>query len=59
MNPNESIPYLDAILAGKVFLQMASPIEAFSGNALYSWRGIKTMNQYNIMVPLSRPLLKK
>ena len=46
MNPNESIPYLDAILAGKVFLQMASPIEAFSGNALYSWRGIKTMNQY-------------
>lgn len=46
MNQNENPPYLDAILAGKVFLQMASPIEAFSGNALYSWRGIKAMNQY-------------
>ena len=46
MNPNENPPYLDAILAGKVFLQMASPIEAFSGNALYSWRGIKAMKQY-------------
>lgn len=46
MNPNENPPYLDAILAGIVFLQMASPIEAFSGNALYSLRGIKTMNQY-------------
>lgn len=46
MNPNENPPYLDAILAGEVFLQMDSPIEAFSGNALYSWRGIKAMKQY-------------
>lgn len=46
MNQNANPPYLDAILAGKVFLQMASPIEAFSGNALYSWRGIKAMKQY-------------
>lgn len=46
MNPNEKPPYLDVILVGKVFLQMASPIEAFSGNALYSWRGIRAMNQY-------------
>lgn len=46
MNPNENPPYLDAILAGKVFLQMASLIEAFSGNALYSWRGSIAMNQY-------------
>lgn len=46
MNQNENPPYLDAILAGKVFLQTASPIEAFSGNALYSWRGSKAMNPY-------------
>ena len=46
MNPNESIPYVDAILAGKVYLQMASPIEAFSSNAQYSLRGIMPMNQY-------------
>ena len=46
MNPNENPPYLDAILAGKAFLQMDSPIEAFSGNALYSWRGSIAMNQY-------------
>lgn len=46
MNQNENPPYLDAILAGKAFLQMDSPIEAFSGNALYSWRGSIAMNQY-------------
>ena len=46
MNPNENPPYLDAILAGKVFLQSPAPIEAFSGNALYSWRGSMSMNQY-------------
>ena len=46
MNPNENPPYLDAILAGKVFLQSPAPIEAFSGNALYSWRGSMSLNQY-------------
>ena len=46
MNLEKAQPYLDAIRIGKIFLQSSPPIEAFSGNALYSWRGIKAMNQY-------------
>lgn len=38
---------LNTRLTGKVFLQSATaPIEAFSGNALYSWWKVLAMNQY-------------
>ena len=38
MDPKKNWPYPYAIFAGKAFLRLAAPpIEAFSGNALYSW----------------------
>lgn len=40
--------YLDAALIGSVLLTESSPslLEAFSGNALYCGRGMRTMNKY-------------
>lgn len=47
MDPKKNRLYLYAILTGKAFLRLAAPpIEAFPGNALYSWRGMPAMKKY-------------
>lgn len=46
MTQKKNQPYPDVIQTGKIFLHSPAPIEAFSGNALYSRRGVKVMNQY-------------